>query len=113
MDLVAEDYYEKEIKYQEQISKMKNSAEVTNTFSISEDESNVVITFPGSSEPEGTIVFFRPSDKTMDKSYAIALSTNHQQLISKSELGKGRYEISADWKEGGKQYFIKKDIFIQ
>jgi hypothetical protein len=113
MDLVADDYYEKEVKYQEQISKMKNTTEVTKDFSIEENESHVVITFPGSAQPEGTIVFFRPSDKTMDKSYKVALGPNHQQMISKSDLQKGRYEIRADWKEGAKQYFIKKDIFIQ
>jgi hypothetical protein len=119
VDLVADDYYEQELRYQEKINRINNlqAVDAKDKVSWKVEESEIVFRFPavlGSSEmPSGTIEFFRPSDAAKDIRRPIALDANRQQTVSKNLLSRGLYKIRIDWQNNGTAYYLEEDVYIQ
>ncbi len=114
-DLVNEDYYENELKYQDRINEMNNanalSESVTHTILLN----NVQIQFPSvfkGKNVTGEILFFRPSDKSKDYKTAIQLNQEAQQLIDTEHLHKGMYRMGIRWRADSKAYFMEEVIVI-
>jgi hypothetical protein len=114
VDLVSDDYYEKEIKYQEQIDKINNAGNLKDLIACSQNEKELVINFANmSNSSKGEIFFFRPSDQSRDFKKTIAIDNNKEQHIDKNNFTQGYYKVQIDWETGGKKYFVEKEIFIQ
>jgi hypothetical protein len=114
IDLVAEDYYQQELEYQQTIDKMKNVSQLAQRLSFSQENQQLIIQFPDLFETglEGEINLFRPSDKRFDVNTKITLDENHRQSISTTELAKGYYKVKLDWKDGKKSYYHEESVFI-
>lgn len=113
-DLVAEDYYGKELKFQQQIDKQKNQQNLKENIRITSSDNNVVIQFPvefSDKNISGDIIFFRPSDATKDVVMKISLD-NGAQKFDKSKFTKGLYRIQIDYKAAGKDYYFEDSIII-
>jgi hypothetical protein len=114
IDLVSEDYYEKEIKYQEQIEKLENADNVKDEISFIQKGDELILAFKNPINNEsGTIVFFRPSDPKKDLKEILTLNKNHEQYFEREKFIPGYYKIQIDWVAKGKKYYVEKDIFIQ
>ncbi len=116
VDLVSADYYDKEIKFQQQYDKEQNASLLLNPLqlSVNSDSQTVVINFPtaeNSSVLKGSIYFMRPDNSTSDKTIAIAANSNHEQIVDYSTWKKGLYRIEVSWNDGVKEYF--KQSFIK
>ena len=64
VDLVTQDYYGKELKYQKQIDKINNTNEMGKEVGIAILDNFVHLTFPDSvfdKKASGTVYFYRPS----------------------------------------------------
>ena len=82
VNLVTEDYYKKELAYEEQITRLKNTKTLENkpSFGLSKDKKLVVLSFPEGLVPEkGEILLYRPSDFTQDRRFKLGLDENLQQ----------------------------------
>lgn len=115
-DLVAEDYYGKELKFQSQIDKQLNQQQLKDSLTCVVSDNNVIIKFPDEligKKIEGEIFFFRPSDKKMDFIKAIVPSSNGLQVVTKESFSKGRYRVQLDYAVDGKKYYEEKSIMIQ
>ena len=110
--LVVEDYYAKDLAYQEQYDKMQNA--------IQANESKLVVNILGEQELvelivetdapiQGKVAFYRPSDKTQDFSvdFISAKST-----YSTASLLKGKWILKVEWNEGSKSYYQERQIYI-
>lgn len=107
--LVSEDYYDKEVKYQSQIDKMKLTSSKGAMVSISKNGEKVQFDF--SDVPEkGEILFFRPSDATKD--FKVAVIKEKSQSILKDKLGKGYWKMKISWSANGNDYYTEKTIVI-
>ncbi|MEQ6121628.1 FixH family protein [Reichenbachiella sp. MALMAid0571] len=107
--LVSEDYYDKEVKYQSQIDKMKLASSERATVTISKDSDKVQFDF--SDVPEkGEILFFRPSDATKD--FKVEVMKEKRQSLSKDNLGKGYWKMKISWSANGNDYYTEKSIVI-
>ena len=113
--LVAEDYYEREIKYQDQINKLNNSAALPDKLAIQYDSksANISFSFPEDLRPKGKIMFYRPSDAALDFELNIRPNKQNNQSISTAQLLKGLWKIKVDWEANGTSYFDEKTIIIQ
>ena len=113
-DLVAEDYYEQEVNYQDIIDAKTNSVEFKQQLKITQDAQKVVVFFPKevAQNIEGTIHFYHPQHNDKDVVKAIALNDQKIQSINKSGLAKGNYVVKLLWKEDGKTYYIEKSCFV-
>jgi hypothetical protein len=114
IDLVSEDYYAKEIKYQEQIGKLENANYIKDKISFSQEDNVLVLSFKEAINMQsGEILFFRPSDQTKDWKEKLMLNNKQEQRFERKKFIPGYYKIQIDWLAEGKKYYVEKDIFIQ
>ena len=115
--LVADNYYEKEIKYQDEIDKIRNARSLSKQISISYilQEESIHFKYPESQVQSisGKVQFFRPSDSRMDKVYDIKPANDGIQRISVKSLEKGLWQIKVNWSYGSEDYQEEKNIMIQ
>ncbi|WAC03949.1 FixH family protein [Lacinutrix neustonica] len=111
-DLVAEDYYEQELDYQNAINKEENAKNLFKNLSLEQTEKGVIIHFPEAlelSEISGKVFLYRPSNKQFDFEILISLSDYHL-LIPDKRLLDGRWNIKIDWNHKGQDYLYKSQI---
>jgi len=111
-DLVVEDYYQQELKYQNDINKEENAKELTTDVSWQKTNEGIIITFPkdlDSNKIKGKVFLYRPSNKQLDFEIPVSLS-NHNLLIPDNSLLDGRWNIKVDWTYNRKDYLYKTDI---
>ncbi|MCP4055285.1 MAG: FixH family protein [Mesoflavibacter sp.] len=111
-DLVTEDYYKQELKYQNDIDKEKNAKTLSANLKWRKTEEGMLISFPENLEPSnisGKVFLYRPSNKQLDFETTISLS-NHNLLIPDKRLLDGRWNIKIDWNYKGNNYLYKEEI---
>jgi hypothetical protein len=113
-DLVTEDYYGRELQFQNQIEKQANQLGLKDTLSCIVSDNNVIIKFPDEliqNEISGEILFFRPSDARKDVRRLIN-THNGVEIFGKELFHKGHYKVQVDYSSGGKSYYYEKSIII-
>lgn len=100
-DLVAEDYYEQEIKYQANIDAQSNYKNLKEELKIVRLDEYVQIDLPMTENYEGEIYLYRASDASLDKTYPINGEKTH---IPNKDLTKGNYQVKISWKSEGVLY---------
>jgi hypothetical protein len=111
-DLVTEDYYQEELKYQTDIDKEEKGNALTKNVSHKKTEEGIVLTFPENLKKDnidGTVFLYRPSNKQLDFEIPISLS-NHNLLIPDKRLLDGRWNIKVYWTYDKEDYLYKADI---
>ena len=111
-DLVSEDYYGDELKYQNDIDKLENSNTLDTNISYEKTADGLLIKFPedfNHLEITGNMFLYRPSNKQLDFDTAISLS-NSNLLIPDKRLVDGRWNIKIDWQYKGNNYLYKESI---
>lgn len=115
--LVADNYYEKEIRYQGEIDMIKNARSLDEQVIIEykPDNQTVVVTYPGDQKDaiRGTIYFFRPSDSRDDKAFPITPDEKGIQSISVKSLRKGLWQVKINWTYGSIGYQEEKNLTLQ
>ena len=112
-ELVAENYYQHEYAFQEEIDALQNSRELEEKVSISLEDKLLEIKFPSDFESDnikGSIHFYRPSDKHLDFKIPVHLESNTYQLPTKDML-EGYWDISVDWTYDGTRYMNKRTVY--
>lgn len=113
VDLVYEDYYPRELKYDETILARKNYKNLKNKVTQFLDDNKIIFCFPKifKSNIEGEIMFYSPSDLKGDIVYKIKLDKKNCQDIQKKNIKKIKYSIYITWKYDDKRY-LYENIFI-
>jgi hypothetical protein len=115
IDMVTEDYYPKELKYDNQIEKQKNYNALSKKVQVSIDTA-FEISFPDNIADAysitGLVHIYRPSDKTLDVEEEIKLNEQYQMHIPLSKLKNGKYELIIEWQANGQPYLTNQDVFI-
>ena len=116
MDLVQENYYEKDLAYESFRAKRQNASVLTEKADIkySIAEQAVEIALPkGMSAAKGKLNFFRPSNKQLDTSFELEVNEKGQMLIPVNQKIKpGLWRIQLDWEYEGQAYFQETSIVI-
>ncbi|MDZ4711590.1 MAG: FixH family protein [bacterium] len=114
-DLVSENYYEKELKYQDHIDKLKYSSAMNDNIVVEESADSIIIKYSGTGDFKnmtGDINFYRPSNAGKDFNIKLNIRDNRSQTISKKRLNKGLWKVRLDIAETGKSYFVEKKIMV-
>ncbi|MCK5782537.1 MAG: FixH family protein [Flavobacteriales bacterium] len=112
-ELVSETYYEDELKYQEEIDKVKNASKLETKLTYRISKEGVLITFPSDFEytkVSGIINMKRPSKMILDFSMPIKLDENFQMLIPAEKAIKGKWLLVIDWKVDEQEFMYKAKI---
>lgn len=113
-DMVTEEYYKKELTFQDQLDKqvLTNDRKMAPNILISEN--GIDIQFPGNLNEKnikGTVFLYRPSNKQLDFEVPISLSTSHL-LIPKNRLLDGRWNIEINFTYNNESFLTKKEIWF-
>jgi len=111
-ELVADDYYQQELEYQDDIDKVENARTLSESISYSKTEEGLLLSFPKEIDQlkiEGKVFLIRPSNKQLDFEMPISLS-NHYLLIPDNRLLDGRWNIRIEWTDGKENYLYKSAL---
>ena len=111
-DLVTEEYYAKEMVYQEEIDAETNTNNLAEKIESKKTSEGWLITFPESLDPakiKGNVFLYRPSNQKLDFDSSIDLSS-HNLLIPDNNLIGGRWNITIEWTYDEKPFMYKEEI---
>lgn len=94
IDLVDKQYYEKGVKYQEEINKFAAANAVLHSISFV----NGNILFKANVKLLGTMHFYRPNDATLDFEIPFATDEKGAFLFNTNALKKGNWHVRFEWK---------------
>ena len=117
MDLVRDDYYDQEIRFQQQIDRVKRTNPVLANAGIDYDRATdaVTVSLPSvkQSDVAGTVSFYRPSDAALDSNVQLGLDAAGHQTVVVSTMRAGLWKVRVQWTAGGQDYFYEKPIVIK
>ncbi len=109
-DLVAEDYYAREINYESQLRQQANLQKLGEKVTVKQTTDRVVFTFPeGQAVEEGQVHFYHPSKKLLDRKVPVKsgkLTVDHALLVP------GTYHLYIHWVAEGIDYLQKEKVLI-
>jgi nitrogen fixation protein FixH len=112
VDLVRKDYYQKEIDYQKQINRLRNSSDFKHkkTMTYLPENHLLRIGFP-TPVNKGEVLFFRPSDKGLD--FTVPINKISLFNYSTEKLQKGRWKVQVTWTDGALEYYLEDEFTIR
>lgn len=109
-DLEVENYYEREINYEQEIQAQRN-ANMFEKIMIKNDDEFVVFTIPEDVDmSKAKVLFIRPNDKNLDKPFYF--ESTKMLLVRKDELQVGKYKLEISYRIGSKECLQKEEIIV-
>lgn len=109
--LVTENYYEKEIKYQDQIEREKSAAGLNREVLVFDSQSkSMVLDLPVGAK--GNLQLFRPSDARLDQELALDIIEEGKTTVPLEKLKSGYWRVQLTWTENGVEFYEEKKISL-
>lgn len=116
-DLVSANYYENEIRYQQQLDLLNRSQAVAAQVVVTYEPvaNQIVITLPAAQAhgAAGKIRLYRPSDASLDREFLLALDAASAQQLDATKLQPGLWKIRVQWTANGQEYFIDQRVIVK
>jgi hypothetical protein len=112
--LVTENYYEKDLNYEEHIQREANSRTLTTDIQVKYNAQSQLVTliFPNNFEQfEGDVLVFRPSAEGEDFTLPIAVNEKKEMVFGASEMRKGFWKLKINW-QGDEMIFYKEAAVV-
>ena len=110
-DLVQDDFYEAEIHYDESKKARENYSNLNEPILITQKPEGIIFEFPKSLKNiNGSILFYRRDNKSLDKTFTIKLNAFHQQTLEYANFQIGVYDIKINFINNGKAYSYQEKI---
>ena len=114
IELVTEDYYAKELVYQQKIDESKRTAALSDTVKISILHHAVTINFPKDFEAKkitGEVTLYCPANEKKDMNQQFMV-TDSAVNISVPSSNHGLHYVKINWSVAGVNYYYEKKIII-
>lgn len=115
-ELVAEDYYAQELRYQEQIDKLNRTAALDGKVHVVLNGSTLQIEWPQAVRNKavaGELYLQRPSDARADARFPVKPDTSGVASIDLGDRLKGAYNIVLEWSADGTTYLTQERLHFQ
>lgn len=115
-DLVAADYYDQEIGYQQRIEAGARAAAAGLKLSVRYDVVDAILrlTFaqPAALQAStGTVALYRPSDASLDRVFAFDPDSAGAQSIP-AALAPGLWRVKLEWQQAGQTYYAEEAVVV-
>ncbi|UZD22545.1 FixH family protein [Algoriphagus halophytocola] len=111
IELVTENYYEEEIKYQDRIDQIDQASELgRDVIAYNSQQKLIELDLPNGST--GSLQFFRPSDSSLDQSIPVKVVKDDVTIVPVDRLKPGYWKIKLEWSENGVRHYQEKKITI-
>lgn len=117
IEFVTENYYDKELKFQEQINQLQNAEELSDKIKLSQntDEKVIAISYPSSIDwksVSGIITFFKPDNADLDFNLNVKCDENHLQQVNAAYMKRGWWNVKISWASAGTPYYFEQKILV-
>lgn len=114
VDLVEDNYYDKEIAYQQHIDKVKRTKTLVNPLVWKMENKNLVLKFPKDmGDIKGSVTFYRPSDSKSDRIILIHPDQENVQSVALNQMAKGLWRVKFNWQADTTGYFNEDILFVE
>lgn len=112
--LVDENYYARDINYQQEYDRRSNSDALVNPLRMVATEGGYELQFPvkGQKRVTGTLHLYRPSTKNDDRRLPLAVRDDGGMVLPLKGMTPGRYEAIVEWNADGVGYYDELDLHI-
>lgn len=113
-DLVSEDYYDQELKYQDKIDGSKQAASIS-PVTISQTASDVIIKMPEELKGEameGEVWLYCASKASNDLKLPLNIDYDGIMSINKNKISGSNYTAKISWSSGKDKYYKELPIII-
>lgn len=116
-DLVAADYYEQEVEYQDQLDRMERGQTLGERASITYDVALGFIRIQVPPEQvalkaAGAIHLYRPSEADLDRTLPLEVNAAGEQRLDVQSLKPGLWEVRVRWAVEGQEFFLNEKLNI-
>lgn len=115
IELVSDDYYEQELRYQDHIDAVKSTNAQEAQITATTGSAMLTLSFPQIGARDtyaGTIQFFRPSDKKGDFQLPLVLDSAYGQRVPSALLAKGLWRIKVSWSVGKQEFYSELPLMM-
>jgi nitrogen fixation protein FixH len=115
-ELVASNYYEQELKFQDQIDAMNNANQLTESVQHQITADAVLFSVPKefiTKDFSGQVTFYCPSDSKKDASFKMKLNSQGEFTVLKNKIQHGIYKLKIGWQANQKHYFKEEVLTIR
>jgi nitrogen fixation protein FixH len=114
-DLVMQDYYEQELRYQDQIDRTTRARALDALASVAYDQPTrrITIALPlaeNGAKVSGNIHLYRPSEAALDRHVQLDLDARGTQVLDASDLRPGLWKVKVQWKRGDEEYYLDRQL---
>lgn len=114
IELVTEDYYAKELVYQQKIDELKRTAALSDTVKITILNQELTIHFPkdfATKKIIGEVILYCPANEKKDLNQQFMV-TDNAVSIRVPAGNHGLHYVKINWSTGGENYYYEKKIII-
>jgi hypothetical protein len=114
-DLVTEDYYKKELEFQQKIDNAAAAVAMDYSIVVKQQAEGLLISFPESlkdNQVKGSVYLYNPANKKLDFTTPIRLKQS-QMLIPSKFLVQGRWDVEINWNSKNLPYYYKTKLMLQ
>lgn len=113
VNLVSENYYEREVAYQDQIDLEQNTLPFNDKFILNVSEGSIHIQCPSELPVEsGKVILLRPASAKEDQTIKISKNETNSYKVKTSALSKGLWIVEIHFNAGGEDYFYEESVMI-
>ncbi len=116
LNLVTDNYYEKELVYQNQIDKEKRAEALTEKPAITFQNKVLGIIFPKvykNKDILGKIHLYRPANEKKDIILTLQVDSTNSQYVGLTSVEKGLWKVKLDWSYNKIEYFSELTIMVE
>ncbi len=115
-DLVQENYYQKDLTYEDFRQKREKGKQAADHVDINYDsrKRSLAIQFNSSIvSPKGKVMLFRPSNKAYDQSYPLKVEADGYMGIDlPRNLPGGLWRVFLDWESNGEAFYLEQQVIL-
>ena len=114
-ELVTADYYGKELKYQQQLDKIKRANQLSEPLYWNVEKNTVQLSFPKDvkgKKVNAEVTFYRPDNVARDFNVNCQADSMGVCIIKSEKFHHGAYQMQIDWSDGNATYYKEGTINI-
>jgi hypothetical protein len=115
-DLVTENYYEQELRYQEQLDRLNRTQAQSGQSTVTFDATRncIVIKLPAAQAAgaSGKIQLYRPSNARLDHEVPLAIDAGGVQTLDAKAMAAGLWKVRLQWSVNGQEYYFDQAVVV-
>ena len=112
MDLVRPDYYEHEIRFQEQIERVERTRALGSGVTLNYDSKGEALQLRLPHAASGRLKLYRPSNAALDRNYEFQLEAKGSRTIDAKDLQPGVWRAQLCWTANAQEYYLESEFIV-